>query len=102
MPEISEWFESDAGAEVEAVLEYSFSPHVPAQISGPPEICHPAEGGVEPENLTVGGEVVDASIQPFCDWEQRLVELAEEKETEEDPDDAYERHRDDFDELPIG
>lgn len=109
MGTISHHFDWDGGAEVEAVLEYSFSPHVAAQISGPVEICHPAEGGVEPDNLTVNGLEVDWSIQPFADWLARLVELAEEQEQEAaegDPDAAYEAWRDrrdeEFDDLPIG
>lgn len=33
------------GAEIECEVQFTRTPVVPAQLSGPPEYCHPEEGG---------------------------------------------------------
>ena len=76
MRTISQHFETDAGAEVEAELTYNFTPYLAATHLDPPE------GGVEADGLTVDGHTVDSSVKPYSDWEERLVELAGEQESE--------------------
>lgn len=64
--------------DVEFEVEFSSTPYVPAKIYGPPELCHPAEGGeVEIESITIGGfEVSDVISQEVRDKLQSMAEEA--------------------------
>lgn len=72
--------------DVEFEVEFDSSPYVPAKVSGPPEHCHPAEGGeVEIESITIGGfEVSDIISESVRDKLQSMCEeAAPELEAEE-------------------
>lgn len=64
--------------EVEYEVHGHVSEFVPAKISGPPEHCHPAEGGeVEIEQITLGGKEVPESAFSSKELEQMEESLAE-------------------------
>lgn len=100
------YMELGPGAYLEDVpvsVEYDCTPYVPAQITGPVEACYPAEGG----EVTVEGAV--AALGPSPGVTLNLVDLARRVEDEchdeladhahehrgPDPDDIYDRWRDD-------
>ena len=64
--------------DVEFEVEFNASPYIPAKISGPPENCHPAEGGeVEIESIAIGGfEVTDVISESVRDKLQIMAEEA--------------------------
>lgn len=64
--------------DVEFEVEFSSTPYVPAKISGPPEHCHPAEGGeVEIESICIGEfEVSDVISETVRDKLQKMAEEA--------------------------
>ena len=43
--EIEDRYDEEAEREYEVEVEWTFSPFIPARISGPVEGCYPAEGG---------------------------------------------------------
>ncbi len=62
--------------DVEFEVQFSYIPLKPAKTYGPPENCHPAEGGeVEIESITIGdydllgflSEKVENRIQQICE-----------------------------------
>ena len=79
--------------DVEFEVEFSSTPYVPAKISGPPEHCHPAEGGeVEIESICIGefevSDIISDSVRellqtkceeaaPECEQEERDSALAD-------------------------
>lgn len=75
--------------DVEFEVEFSSTPYIPAKISGPPENCHPAEGGeVEIESICIGefevSEIISDSVR------EKLQEMCEEAapECEQDERDS--------------
>lgn len=64
--------------DVEFEVEFDSSPYVQAKVSGPPEHCHPEEGGeVEIESITIGGfEVSDIISESVRDKLQSMCEEA--------------------------
>ena len=64
--------------ECENEFDVLATPEIPAQTYGPPELCHPAEGGeIEPEECPGCGHEIDP-----CDVSD-LVSDAEEREDRE-------------------
>lgn len=72
--------------DVEFEVEFSSTPYVPAKTYGPPENCHPAEGGeVEIETISIGEfEVTDVlSESAVYKLQQMCEESAAECEADE-------------------
>lgn len=86
-------FELDNGVEVTVI--YTINPFDPGVVSGPPENCYPPEGG-DAEVLRVldssGGEIAwsAADDEKWRSW----IEQNHEWDEGPDPDDAYDRSRD--------
>jgi len=69
--------------DVEVVVTFTATPYVPAQVSGPPENCYPAEGGeIEIEEVVRedSGDLVVLSASE----EQRLIDYLMESLDDDD------------------
>ena len=76
--------------EIELTIEYSVAPYYPAQTYGPPENCHPAEGG-EIEDMTV----TDANGEPIELTDQEREKIEAHIYDTHDYDDDYSDHYED-------
>lgn len=83
----------------EISIEYTQTPFIPARTYGPPEDCHPAEGGeVEIIDISVKNEDGTWSDYAATDeeidrWTEEIEELPIEPDGP-DPDEWYDRMRD--------
>lgn len=94
-----EW-ELERGEDILAVtIAYTVADYDPGSTYGPPEDCYPPEGG-EVEELTAtmaDGTIIELTPEELDKVEKHIYATHEYgSHYEEDPDDAYDRARDDY------